>query len=41
MIVLGDKKIMYMISHEDMTYKEMPIGGGHPIGEITAWPWLL
>lgn len=27
MIVLGDKKIMYMINHEDMTYAEIPVGG--------------
>lgn len=26
-IVLADKKIMYMINHEEMTYAEMPVGG--------------
>jgi hypothetical protein len=26
-IVLGDKKVMYMINHEEMTYAEMPVGG--------------
>lgn len=34
MIVLGDKKIMYMINHEDMTYAEMPIGAALAMGDI-------